>query len=71
MKTIKIFDGIELETRNGKTKFPDMTLFDKAFKCTDEQRLEIIRHLMGYRELDLTSIVGNICIIRTYREDEA
>lgn len=66
MKTIKIFDGVEMETDSRTYKYADMTIFDEALKCTDDQRLEIIRHLMGFRELDLSEIVGKKCIIRTY-----
>lgn len=65
MKTIKIFDGMELETENGRTKYPDMKLFDEM-NLTDNQRLDIIRHLFAWHEVDLSKAYGEKFIIRTY-----
>lgn len=51
MKTIKIANGVRM-TFNGKTTdYVDMTVFD-VIKCTDEQRIEIIRNLMGLHRID-------------------
>jgi len=66
MKEIKIFDGMEIETNEGIERFPDMTLFDTVIKCTQEQRLEIIRNLMAFHEVDLSKFVNQKCIIRVY-----
>ncbi|MGX8709809.1 MAG: hypothetical protein ACQGTM_06120 [bacterium] len=46
MKTIKIFDGIKVTTGDNVIKYPDMTAFDEAVKCTEEQRGDIIRGLL-------------------------
>lgn len=46
MKTIKIFDGIKVTTDDDVRKYPDMTAFDTAVRCTDEQRSDIIRSLL-------------------------
>ena len=46
MKTIKIFDGIKVTTDDNVIKYPDMTAFDEAVSCTEEQRDDIIRGLL-------------------------
>jgi len=46
MKTIKIFDGIKVTTSDDVRKYPDMTAFNEAINCTEEQRGDIIRALL-------------------------
>jgi len=60
MKTIKIFDGIKVTTSDDVKKYPDMTAFDEAINCTEEQRGDIIRGLlMNGGTLDLSEITTN------------
>ena len=71
MKTIKIFDGIKVTTCDEVKKYPDMTAFDEAIHCTEEQRGDIIRGLlMNGGTLDLSEITtGNTrLILDLYRD---
>ena len=54
MKTIKIFDGIKVTTADEVKRYPDMTAFDEAVKCSSEQKGEIIRALICCAIVDLT-----------------
>jgi len=65
MKTIKIANGVRLTTDEGTKECADMTVFD-VVKCTDEQRIEIIRNLMAFHKIDFTPIIGRLLVMELY-----
>lgn len=71
MKTIKIFDGIKVTTDDDVKKYPDMTAFDKAINCTEEQRSDIIRVLLmngGTADLSEFTSPRHRLILDLYRD---
>lgn len=70
MKTIKMFDGVKLTTDDEIKKYPDMTVFDEAVNCTEEQRGDIIRLLLMYHTVDLSQFTAkkSRCILDLYND---
>lgn len=71
MKTIKLFDGVKVTTDTEIKKYPDMTVFDKALNCTDQQKQDIIRLLIGFGTVDLSEFTEKRarCILDLYTEE--
>jgi hypothetical protein len=72
-KTIKLFDGIKITTSEEVKKYPDMTVFDEAVKCSDEQKGDIIRLLLIQHTVDLSKFTADKsrCILDLYTDKGA
>ena len=70
MKTIKLFDGVQVTTKDEIKKYPDMTVFDEVINCTDQQKEDIIRLLIGFGTVDLSEFTTGKarCILDLYTE---
>ena len=57
MKSIKLYDGINVTLNDETEFFPDMKAYD-FLRIPDELRINITRHLMAFRSMDLTAAYG-------------
>jgi hypothetical protein len=65
MKTLKMFEGVRIETEDETENCKDMTVFD-IINCTDEQKTDIIRMLLINGTIDLSKLVNQKCILTLY-----
>jgi hypothetical protein len=68
-KTLKMFNGVQLTTKDSITKYPDITIFtDGGVNCTDAQKSDIIRGLLIMGTLDLSNSTEDKerCILDLY-----
>ncbi len=67
-KTIKLYDGIRVYTKDGEKEYPDMTALD-VFHIPEDNKIDVIRHLMAFGTLDLTEAYrGRKVVFTLYRE---
>ena len=61
-------DGIRVYTKDGGEEYPDMTALD-VFRIPEDNKIDVIRHLMAFGTLDLTGAYGGHTVIfELYKE---
>jgi len=63
MKTIKLFDGVQVTTKDEIKKYPDMTVFDECLNCDEESKRNIIQQLLCFHTFDISKACGGQRVI--------
>lgn len=63
-KTIRLYDGIRVETDRETKNYPNMDALD-VFNIQPEFRVDVIRHLMAFHTLDLTQAYNGKKVVFT------